>query len=195
MRNVPSSVYNRARRPVFATLALSLIVTSGIFIGPQSNSGDINPTPERAPMAERNTPLNTRELRIVDASGTPRIVLTAEMGQAAFRVLGDDGTAMVSIALDPVGHASLKLSNPDAKLPTASIEIDDKGAHVKFDKPGGASSYLFLNNAGESGVVLIDKSGARRLDILLPTNGDAVVHRFGSSGRPLPRSRATEELR
>jgi hypothetical protein len=186
MRNVPSSVYNGACRPVFATLALSLIVTSGILIGPQSNSGDIKPTPNRSAMAEQNTPLNTRELRIVDASGTPRIVLTAETGQAAFRVLGDDGTAIVSIALDSGGHASLKLSNPDAKLPTASIEIDDKGAHVKFDKPGSASSYLFLNNAGESGVVLIDKSGARRLAILLPTNGDAVVQRFGSSGRPIP---------
>jgi hypothetical protein len=34
--------------------------------------------------------------------------------------------------------------------------------------------------------VLIDKLGARRLDILLPANGDAVVQRFGSSGQPLP---------
>jgi hypothetical protein len=186
MPNVRSSVYNSARRPVFATFALSLIVTSGILISPQSSSGDSEPTPKRASMAEQNTPLNTRELRIVDASGTPRIVLTAESGQPAFRVLGDDGTAMVSIALDSGGHASLKLSNRDAKLPTASIGIDDKGAHVKFDKPGGASSYLFLNNAGESGIVLIDKLGARRLDILLPANGDAVVQRFGSSGQPLP---------
>jgi hypothetical protein len=186
MRNMPSSVYNSAHHPAFATLALSLIVTSGILISPQSSSGDSEPTPKRASMAEQNTPLDTRELRIVDASGTPRIVLTAESGQPAFRVLGEDGTAMVSIALDSGGRASLKLINRDAKLPTASIEIDDKEAHVKFDKPGGASSYLFLNNAGESGVVLIDKSGARRLDILLPANGDAVVRRFGSSGQPVP---------
>jgi hypothetical protein len=186
VRSVPSSVYNSARRPLFATFALSLIATWGILISRQSSSGDREPTPKRASTTEQNTPLNTRELRIVDASGTPRIVLTAESGQPAFRVLGDDGTAMVSIALDAGGHASLKLSNPDAKLPTASIEIDDKGAHVKFDKPAGASSYLFLNNAGESGVVLIDKSGIRRLDILVPTNGDAVVRRFSPSGQPLP---------
>jgi hypothetical protein len=195
MRNVPSSVYNSARRPVFATLALCLMAIWGILISPQSSSGESEPAPKTGSMADQNTPLNTRELRIVDASGTPRIVLTAESGHPAFRVLGDDGTAMVSIALDAGGHASLKLSNPDAKLPAASIEIDDKGAHVKFDKRGGASSYLFLNNAGESGVVLIDKLGARRLDILLPTNGDAVVRRFSSSGQPLPRSQAIEKLR
>ena len=137
-------------------------------------------------MTEKKTALDVRELRIVDASGRPRIVLTAETGQPTFRILGEAGTAIVSIALDSSGHPSIKLSNPDANLPSASIEIDAKGAHVKFDKSGGASSYVFLNNAGESGVVLIDKFGARRLDILLPTIGDAVVQRFGSTGDLLP---------
>jgi hypothetical protein len=158
MRNIPSSGFKAACGRSLATFAVTLIVTLGILIGPQSHS-----------LTEQNTPLDTRELRIVDASGKPRVILTAQ----------------VSIALDSGGHASLKLSNPDAKLPTASIEIDDKGAHIKFDKPGGASSYFFLSNTGESGVVLIDKLGTRRLDILLPANGDAVVQRFGSAGQAI----------
>jgi hypothetical protein len=174
MRNIPSSGFKAACGRNLATFAVTLIVTLGILIGPQSHS-----------LTEQNTPLDTRELRIVDASGKPRVILTAQTGQPAIRVLGEDGCAKVSIALDSGGHASLKLSNPDAKLPTASIEIDDKGAHIKFDKPGGASSYFFLSNTGESGVVLIDKLGTRRLDILLPANGDAVVQRFGSAGQAI----------
>ena len=174
MRKIPSSGFKAACGRSLATFAVTLIVTLGILIGPQSHS-----------LTAQNTPLDTRELRIVDASGKSRVIFTAQTGQPAIRVPGEDGSAKVSIALDSGGHASLKLSNPDAKLPTASIEIDDKGAHIKFDKPGGASSYFFLSNTGESGVVLIDKLGTRRLDILLPANGDAVVQRFGSAGQAI----------
>ncbi|MGA7631087.1 MAG: hypothetical protein WCB11_09990 [Terriglobales bacterium] len=64
--------------------------------------------------------------------------------------------------------------------------MDDKGTHVKFDRPGGASSYLFLNNAGESGVVFVDANGVRRLNVLVELDNDAKIERFGSDGKPIP---------
>ena len=53
------------------------------------------------------------------------------------------------------------------------------------DRPGGASSYLFLNNAGESGVVFVDANGVRRLNVLVGPDNDAKIERFGSDGKPI----------
>src|SRR4051812_16844335 len=92
-------------------------------------------------------PVVTQELQIVDGHGRPRLVLSARSGEPSITLLGPGGEASARIALDPRGRPSIKLDNPDPKGPTAAIEVDDKGAHVKFDRPGGASSYLFLNDA------------------------------------------------
>jgi hypothetical protein len=68
----------------------------------------------------------------------------------------------------------------------ATLAIDDKGTHVKFDRPGGASSYLFLNNIGESGVVFLDANGARKLDILVTAAGKTEVHRYDQQPSSVP---------
>ncbi|WP_323992108.1 hypothetical protein [Nguyenibacter sp. L1] len=80
----------------------------------------------------------------------------------------------------------MTLSNPDPTWPSAALAIDDKGAHVKFDRPGGASSYLFLNNAGGSGMVLIDAAGKRRIGMTVTPDGKTKVERLGDDGKPLP---------
>lgn len=82
-------------------------------------------------------------------------------------MLRADGTAGLSAALDAAGRPCLTLANPDAAAPTMAVEIDDKGAHVKLDRPGGASAYVFLNNAGTSGLVLIDPAGQRRFEAIV----------------------------
>ncbi|OEC97975.1 hypothetical protein [Rhizobium sp. YK2] len=102
------------------------------------------------------------------------------------QILRKDGRAGASVTLDAADRPSLTLSNPDPALPTAALKIDDKGAHVKFDRPGGASSYLFLNNAGGSGVVLIDSTGKRRVDATVAADGSSTIERFGNDGKPLP---------
>ena len=55
---------------------------------------------------------------------------------------------------------------------------------MKFDRPGGASSYLFLNNAGTSGVVLIDGKGVRRASVLVGADGKVTVEGPDGSGPP-----------
>jgi hypothetical protein len=77
------------------------------------------------------------------------------------------------------------LMNPDGGA-TASLAVDPKGAHVKFDRPGGASSYLFLNDEGVSGVVLFDKSGKRRYELLLNADSSVTTRRFDNAGNAIP---------
>jgi hypothetical protein len=130
-------------------------------------------------------PVVTQEIQIVDGQGRPRLLLSAKSGSPAIELLRANGTPIVVVTLDSSGHPSMRLDNPDAEGPTAVLEVDDKGAHVKFDRPGGGSSYLFLNNAGGSGVVLVDTKGARRLDALVAPDGTAKIERFGTDGKPL----------
>jgi len=117
------------------------------------------------------TPVTTQEVRIVDAHGHPRIVLSAKNGQPSIVLLRKDSSAGATVALDADDRPAITLTNPDPAGPVAALEIDDKGAHVKFDKPDGASSYLFLNNGGASGVVLIDGKGVRRASVVLSADG------------------------
>jgi hypothetical protein len=95
-----------------------------------------------------------------------------------------DGQTATEIALDEAGRPSVSLANPDSNGPTATLAVDDKGAHVRFDRPGGASSYVYLNNAGGSGVVLIDTRGVRRLQATVDADGITQVERSDAGGSP-----------
>lgn len=128
----------------------------------------------------------TQEIRIVDDQGNARLLLSARSGAPVIHMLQPDGQQGLAISLDQAGRPSIRLANPVAAEPSAALEIDDKGAHVKFDRPGGASSYLFLNNVGGAGVVLFDTKGVRRLNVLTAPDGTASVERYGPDGKPLP---------
>ncbi len=131
-------------------------------------------------------PVVTQEIEIVDGQGHARLTLSAKSGVPLLKFLQPNGTASIEVMLDAGGLPSVKLENPAPKGPTATLEIDDKGAHLKLDRPGGASGYLFLNNAGGSGIVLLDAKGERRLDALVSPDGAAEVQRFGADGKPMP---------
>lgn len=129
-------------------------------------------------------PIVTEELRIVDAEGRARLVLSAEGGAPAFLLLREDGRPGATVSLDAAGRPAVRLNNPDGDGLAAVLEIDDKGAHVKFDRPGGASCYLFLNNAGASGVVLLDAAGRRRLNVMVAPDGASRIEQFDEDGNP-----------
>ena len=131
-------------------------------------------------------PIVTQQVSIVDAQGHPRILLSAKSGVPTIVLLRDDGTPAITARTDVAGRPAITLANPLATGPVAALEIDDKGAHVKFDRPGGASAYLFLNNGGGSGVVLIDTTGRRRLDAEVTADGATKIERIGNDGKPLP---------
>lgn len=129
-------------------------------------------------MSDQPSILEAGEIRLRDATGAPRLVLSALGAAPSITWLRADGTAGLSATLDAAGRPSLTLANPDAAAPTLAVEIDDKGAHVKLDRPGGASAYVFLNNAGTSGLVLIDPQGRRRFEAIVSADGTARVSRL-----------------
>jgi hypothetical protein len=108
-----------------------------------------------------NKPLKTTDLTIVDAQGRPRLRLSATSKSPKLQMLAENGSVALQVLLDESNHPAITLLNPDGGS-TVSMAVDPKGAHVKLDRPGGASSYIFLNDEGGSGVVLVDKNGKRR---------------------------------
>jgi len=131
-------------------------------------------------------PIVTQEIRIVDAEGHPRILLSAKNGTPTIMLLGTDGKVAITAKTDQTGHPAITLANPVDGGPTAALEVDDKGAHVRFDHPQGSSAYLFLNNQGVSGTVLIDTDGKRRLQMSVAADGTPTVQRFDGNAKPLP---------
>jgi hypothetical protein len=161
--------------------------STGYRLGTAKDAGAVSQqNRSEANMHPSPSPVITDEIKIVDSQGHPRIIMSAKSGNPVIRMLQANGMPSVEVLLDSTGHPAVRLANPDLKGPTAALAVDDKGTHVKFDRPGGASSYLFLNNAGESGVVFVDANGVRRLNVLVGLDNDAKVERFGSDGKPIP---------
>jgi hypothetical protein len=80
------------------------------------------------------------------------------------------------------------LHNPADGASDAASEIAAKGSHVKCDRSDGSSAYLFLNNAGESGVFLTDNHGKRRISMIVKEDETSIIERFGNQWSPLPKS-------
>jgi hypothetical protein len=127
-----------------------------------------------------------RELNIVDEHGKVFVTLSAAGQTPTVQLLAPSGQKRITMAVDQRGYGSVQLINPDPAGPVVSLAIDDKGAHVKFDRPGGASSYLFLNNSAGSGVVLIDAKGSRKLDLVVTPTGETEFHRYDQASPKTP---------
>jgi hypothetical protein len=76
----------------------------------------------------------------------------SKSGSPIVKMLRTNGQSSFEVALDAAGRPSMMLSNPGSAGPTATLEVVETGTHVKFIRPTGGTSYLFLNNAGGSGV-------------------------------------------
>jgi hypothetical protein len=141
--------------------------------------------PPRRGQTKPGKVLVARELKLVDSKGRLRLLLTTDQDQPVVRMFRGDGKPAIDVVLDDGGHPALQLHNPDGGA-FAALEIDDKGTHLKMDHPGGASTYLFMNDAGVSGLVFEDQNGKRRYEILKEANNDATVKRSDAEGKPLP---------
>jgi hypothetical protein len=132
-----------------------------------------------------NKPLKTTDLTIVDAQGRPRLRLSATSKSPTLQMLGENGSVALQVLLDESNHPAITLLNPDGGS-TVSMAVDPKGAHVKLDRPGGASSYIFLNDEGGSGVVLVDKNGKRRYELLVNPDSSVTARRLDDAGNTVP---------
>ena len=167
-------------------LILCLLFLNGKQASVQASSAGTQTQQNAAARSTKSETIVSTEIRIVDDTGRTRLVLSARSGQPVVSMLGADGSVRLSVALDKADYGAVKITNPNLKGPVAALAVDDKGAHVKFDRPGGASSYLFLNNAGESGTVFMDANGRRRLNLLVMPDGQSQIVRFDEQQKPLP---------
>ena len=133
-------------------------------------------------MSEHET-LRLQALQIVDPQGRPRLVLSAASGAPSIRLLHSDGTAQAIVSLDDTGLPSVTLCNPAPAHPTVRLEVDDKGTHLKLDHPDGSTAYLFVNNGGTCGLVMVDPQGERKVDIKAPASGEAAAHPLDEAGK------------
>ncbi|MFC7066840.1 hypothetical protein [Brucella rhizosphaerae] len=130
-------------------------------------------------------PITTTELRIVDADGHPRLLLSVKDGLPTVAFMNTQGDVGMRLQLDSQGLPSVVLANPDPTGPTARFEIDGKGAHVKLDGADAASAYLFLNNGSTSGLVLNDANGQRRIGATVTADGISQIVSYDDSGAPI----------
>ena len=164
----------------FSVVAVSLLLV------PETACNSKPQLAQEVHVAQSRPPAITDEIQLVDSQGKTRSLMSAKSGTPVVRLLQDNGASGIELSLNTKGYPIVKLTNPEANGPVAALEVDDKGAHVKLDHPGRASTYLFLNNGGESGVVFIDEKGVRRLDALVKAGGDARIQRFGQDGKLIP---------
>jgi len=160
---------------VLLGLALCSIAVPGLAATPHK------PRPKKAAM----TNLTAHQITLVDETGQPKLRLSATSGTPTMELLGKSGEVALTVALDATGHPAITMNNPDGGS-TASLAVDPKGAHVKFDRPGGASSYLFLNDEGVSGVVLLDRTGQRRYEVLVNADGTVTTKTSQADDKPVP---------
>ena len=89
-------------------------------------------------MSDQHNVVIANEVRLVDAAGNTRLLLTTRSGTPSLQFLSGNGTVGMTADLDQEGRGAFRIQNPEAQCPGASIEVDAKGTHVKFDKPNGA---------------------------------------------------------
>jgi hypothetical protein len=180
------SVISRACHRVTNRAALRVLLFALVAVHTGAAQSRPHVVNRRARVKKKLAPIVTNEIRLVDDAGKTRLLFSTKSGLPVVQWLQEDGTPSLAASLDASGHGSVKLQNPSPGGPQASLEIDDKGAHVKFDRSSGASAYLFLNNAGGSGIVLIDERGKRRVSVLVQSDGSSTIERLDDQGKPLP---------
>lgn len=125
--------------------------------------------------AEQDQLIKTQEIHLVDEKGQTRMVLSTAKGIPSFQLLDPSGNINLDLKLDEQGFPAIVLNNPNQQYPSTKLEVDAKGTHLKFDHANGASNYLFLNNEGTSGLVMLDRNSERRFNILVDENGELTL--------------------
>lgn len=116
--------------------------------------------------------VTANEFQLVDASGRLRASLTASADGVSLSMAGTEGKTHIKLMVDSAGLSFLKLFDSSSEEAKVDISLDDKGTHLFLAGDGKQQSYLFLKKGGASGVVLVDREGTRRAQLLLNADGE-----------------------
>lgn len=123
-------------------------------------------------MSEIQQKIKLRELEIVDENDQVRIRLAVKANSPTIELLDQNGKVAGQIDVSVDGYPKLEFSSVADQLLNVKLELDPKGSHLKFDHQQGASSYLFLNNQGISGLVMVDVKQQRKFAATVNEQGE-----------------------
>lgn len=128
--------------------------------------------------------ITANEFQLVDSAGKVRASLSATDEGVSLTMTGSQEKAHLKLMVDEAGMSFLKLYDASSTDPRVDISVDDKGTHLFLAGEGKQQSYLFLKKGGASGVVLIDREGQRRAQLMLSADGKPEVTIQPQSGGP-----------
>lgn len=111
--------------------------------------------------------------RLVDEKGQMRASLGLVDGQPQLVLHDTAQRPRLVVSLGDKGNPQVALHDGVNALPNLVIESDAKGSHVLLRASDERQTYVFLKNAGASGLVLVGERGLRQADFLLGPDGFA----------------------
>ena len=74
-------------------------------------------------MSDQHNVVIANEVRLVDAAGNTRLLLTTSSGTPSLQFLSGNGTVGIKADLDQEGRGAFRIQNPEAQGPVAGIEV------------------------------------------------------------------------
>lgn len=119
--------------------------------------------------------LSANEFQLVDSKGNVKAVFAANESGVELSMMDSNGKKNLKMMVDNSGLSFLKMFDQDSDKEKIDISVDSQGAHLYLTGEDKQQSYLFLKKNGASGVVLIDKEGQRRAQVLISPEGNADI--------------------
>lgn len=115
--------------------------------------------------------VTANEFQLVDAEGRVRGIFSAGESGVEFSMMDKNNKTNLKMMIDNEGLSFLKMFDAESETEKIDISVDSKGTHLFLAGEGKQQSYLFLKKDGASGVVLVDKAGSRKAQVLLSPEG------------------------
>jgi hypothetical protein len=130
--------------------------------------------------------ITVRQLNIVDASGTPRIILSTDSDGAIVKMLNKKGNVALLLAMESDGQGRFELLDKD-KNPLVQIGVDrlSNGEVKTGNAAGNALTSLTSDSTGAGLVTVSDYRGTNLVQVGAGNNGFGAVLVGNSSGYPL----------
>lgn len=126
--------------------------------------------------------LDVHQLRLLDEHGQVRATLGMDGEAVGLKFHNPAGAVTLKLTSEGSGFSALQLLDPASQTRRIEVSRDDKGTHFMLVGEQKQLGYLFLKNSGATGVVLIDASGARKVEVLLDPDGAAHASLWDQAG-------------
>jgi hypothetical protein len=135
-------------------------------------------------LAQTQTLVRAGEMRLVDADGRTKALLTLIKGQPRLLLLDDRGEFRIVVGLSDAGRPEVQLKDETGRT-RAEMSVTGKNAPALLmtDAAGGRRVGLTLDQRGQPSFLLRDETGRERLAVW-QERGEQGLALAGADGRP-----------